>query len=171
MKIDEFEIFMKKHNKKIFNYLLKILRNREDAEDILQASFVAFYKKSDSILPDARVSYLYKTAYNKALNLIKNRKRDYQVIDEQKLEYQLENQIIPNKSSTYKKKIVNENMNKLNHREFSAINMKFFEKMSYKQIAYALDTTTSAVDSLLIRAKNKLKIMMANINSGNTLFD
>ena len=61
---------------KLFNYLRKILRNKEDAEDVLQEVFIAVYKHWDTISPEAREAYIFRTAYHKALNYIKKRKNN-----------------------------------------------------------------------------------------------
>jgi RNA polymerase sigma factor (sigma-70 family) len=63
MEREKFEEILQKEGKKIFNYLLKILRNRSDAEDLLQEVFIAFYKKMDTINENAFSSYLFKIRY------------------------------------------------------------------------------------------------------------
>jgi len=45
----EFEFILRENNRRILNYLLKILRNQEDAEDILQDVFISFYHKMENI--------------------------------------------------------------------------------------------------------------------------
>ena len=73
MNNDKFEELLQNESKKLFNYLLKILRNREDAEDILQETFIVFHKKMNFVRESSHKSYLFRTAYHKALNFIKKR--------------------------------------------------------------------------------------------------
>ena len=70
-----FQEILETEKSRIFNYLLKILRHREDAEDILQETFIAFYHGFSQIKTDAYLSYLYRIAHNKAINRIKKTKR------------------------------------------------------------------------------------------------
>ncbi|MCK4695818.1 MAG: sigma-70 family RNA polymerase sigma factor [Candidatus Cloacimonetes bacterium] len=151
----KFEVILRRENKKIFNYLLKILRNREDAEDILQETFVAFYKKMNNIDDLTCTSYLFRTAHNKALNLIKSKKR------KDKFSITIENmdqvEEKSTQSSSGKNNLVKEALRELNPQQALLIELQFYQKMSYKQIAEVLETTVSAVDSKLVRAKKKLK--------------
>ena len=75
MKKSKFKAILKAENKKVFNYLLKILRHREDAEDVLQETFIAFYHKMENVDAKSYRSYLFTTAYHKGLNVIKVRKK------------------------------------------------------------------------------------------------
>ena len=151
----KFEVVLRRENKKIFNYLLKILRNREDAEDILQETFVAFYKKMNIIDDLTCTSYLFRTAHNKALNLIKSRKRK----DKSNVIYENMEQVeekLPQPDSG-KNNLVKEALQELNPQQALLIELQFYQKMSYKQIAEVLETTVSAIDSKLFRAKKRLK--------------
>jgi len=151
----EFEFILRENNKRILNYLLKILRNQEDAEDILQDVFIAFYHKMENINENAYQSYLYKTAYNKALNLIKSRKKKKNLTREQMIynETQKNDQNPNNK----KNEILKKAFSKLPPKYAVLLELQFYQKMSYKEIAKTLSTTISAVDSKLVRAKKKLK--------------
>ena len=49
MDTQKFEAIMNQYSRQIFNYLLKTVRDREDAEDILQDVFTAFYRKMNTV--------------------------------------------------------------------------------------------------------------------------
>lgn len=151
----KFEETLRKENKKIFNYLLKILRNREDAEDILQETFVAFYKKMNAINDLTCTSYLFRTAHNKALNLIKSQKR------KDKFSITIENMDQVEGKSIHpgsgKNNFLKEALLQLKPQQALLIELQFYQKMSYKQIAEVFETTVSAIDSKLVRAKKRLK--------------
>lgn len=152
-----FEKVLREQNKKVLNYLIKMLRNREDAEDVMQETFVAFYKKMETISEEAHLSYLFRTAHNKALNLIKKRKnRDKHAISYSEMEH-----IPANAPETEE---VSENVeilksafSQLPEKYATILEMQFYQKMSYREIAKILETTEKAVDSRLVRAKRKLK--------------
>jgi RNA polymerase sigma-70 factor (ECF subfamily) len=157
MKETEFQSILQKTGKKIYNYLLKILRNKEDAEDIYQEVFISFYKKADGINPEYYENYLYKTAYHKALNLIKKQKRHNEIpFDEifQKTDS-------PDESNEQKNIAIKNAIRKLKPKEALLIELQFFQKKSYKEISKIMSLSESAVDSRLVRVKKKLrKIIM-----------
>lgn len=151
-----FENILRKENKRLFNYLLKILRNREDAEDILQDTFVAFHRKMNAISEEALLSYLYRTAHNKALNLIKKRKRQENFsTNYSEMEHLPEEQT--EEEEYDKSDLVRNAFSKISEKYALILEMQFYRKMSYKEIAETMEISESAVDSRLFRAKKKFK--------------
>ena len=150
----KFEALLHNESKKLYNYLLKILRNKEDAEDILQETFIAFHKKMDSVKESSYKSYLFRTAYHKALNLIKKRNaKNKLVTNYNEMEHFEDKQP---KNNEQKNELVKDALSQLKPEEALLIELQFYQKMNYKQIAETLETTQSAVDSKLVRAKKKL---------------
>ena len=155
---NRFEVILRAENKKIFNYLLKILRHQEDAEDILQETFVAFYKKMDVVSDEYYISYLFRTAHNKALNLIKIRQKKENLSNYSNMEHLPDSaNSQPTEEDNSKNEIIKRAISRLQPKYALLLEMQFYRKMSYKEIALTLDTTASAVDSRLVRAKKKLK--------------
>ena len=164
----EFEFILQENNRRILNYLLKILRNQEDAEDILQEVFMSFYHKMENINENAYRSYLYKTAYNKALNLIKSRKKKKILTREQMIYNETQkNEQNPNNE---KNEILKKAFSKLPPKYAVLLELQFYQKMSYEEIAKTLSTTISAVDSKLVRAKKKLKKIISQDMKENFVF-
>ncbi len=150
----KFEVLLQNESKKLFNYLLKILRNKEDAEDILQETFIAFHKKMDSVKETSYKSYLFRTAYHKALNLIKKRNaKNKLVTNYNEMEHFEDKQP---KNNEQQNELVKDALSQLKPEEALLMELQFYQKMNYKQIAETLETTQSAVDSKLVRAKKKL---------------
>jgi len=150
----KFEVLLQNESKKLYNYLLKILRNKEDAEDILQETFIAFHKKMDSVKETSYKSYLFRTAYHKALNLIKKRNaKNKLVTNYNEMEHFEDKQP---KNNEQQNELVKDALSQLKPEEALLIELQFYQKMNYKQIAETLETTQSAVDSKLVRAKKKL---------------
>ena len=151
-----FEEILRSENRKIFNYLLKMLRNREDAEDVMQDVFLAFYKKMGNVDERSYLSYLFKSAYNKALNKIKKNKR-YNKVYSNTPDPEVYPDKQPERNDNPHQEVISKAFQKLKPVEAQLIEMQYYQKMSYQQIADALSLTVSAVDSRLVRAKKKLK--------------
>jgi RNA polymerase sigma-70 factor (ECF subfamily) len=66
------------HHREIFRYLLRMLRNHEASEDILQDVFERFivYTKEKDIKEKNIRAFLYKVAHNCAINYIKKNNRN-----------------------------------------------------------------------------------------------
>ena len=150
----KFEVLLKDESKKLYNYLLKILRNKEDAEDILQETFIAFHKKMDSVKGSSYRSYLFRTAYHKALNFIKKRNAKNKLVTNYHEMEHFEDESFENNEQ--QNELIKDALSQLKPEEALLIELQFYQKMNYKQIAETLETTKSAVDSKLVRAKKKL---------------
>ena len=155
MKQERFEQFSRRNGKRVYNYILRMIRNREDAEDITQEVFLAVYGKYDSIAPEARDSYLFRAAYNRAVNFARRRGRDPEVQQSETAEPSVED--TPQDTSDGRNDTIRAAMARLNDNERAAVDMKYYQAMSYKDIADVLGISPAAVDSLLIRARRKLK--------------
>lgn len=154
MNSNKFEVLLQNESKKIYNYLLKILRNKEDAEDILQETFIAFHKRMNTIKESSYKSYLFRTAYHKALNLIKKKKAKNKLVTNY---YEMEHfEDESTNNNEQQNELVKDALSQLKQEEALLIELQFYQKMNYKQIAEVLETTQSAVDSKLVRAKKKL---------------
>ena len=68
MSHEHFELFLKDNKHKIYGYLLRFVDNDDDAQDLLQDVFIAFYRKLDRIYPETAINYMYRMAHNMALN-------------------------------------------------------------------------------------------------------
>lgn len=164
-----FENLLRNEGNKIFNYLMKILRNSEDAEDILQDVFVSFYKKMDNVNENAFLAYLYRSARNKALNLIKSRQRHYK-LNKAILQKEEPSTYHANEMAERKLKILTLALSKLKPEEYMLLDMQYYDRKSYRIIAEELNTTIPAVESKLVRIKKKLrKIILQDSSSQDVL--
>ncbi len=76
-----------KHKEMVFTIVVKILRNREDAEEVAQDTFVKAFKALDSFKREARFStWLYRIAYNAAISRSRKKQHEFTAIDENMIE-------------------------------------------------------------------------------------
>jgi len=152
-----YEKIIDQHHRRIYGYLMKFFLSPEDVEDLLQDVFISFYAKMDNIDPQKYSSYLFRTAHNKAINYLKKQKKfvDYNEFYHQEITHA--NNEDKEKAKEIKIKIA---LAKLKPKEMLAIELKFYQNKSYREIADILETTPNAVDSLLFRARKKLRLFL-----------
>jgi RNA polymerase sigma-70 factor (ECF subfamily) len=64
-----FEQLVRRHEKKVFRLLLRMMGNREEAEDVSQETFLSLHRHGHRFRGDARFStFVYRVASNAALN-------------------------------------------------------------------------------------------------------
>lgn len=71
----ELEKLFNAYYSSVLLYSLTIVKNRDDAEDIVQQAFIALWQKmgAQDFHTSAR-AYLYKTVYNASLDFLKHEK-------------------------------------------------------------------------------------------------
>lgn len=73
-KEENFAVFYKTHVKSLRNYLIYKYKNHEQAEDILQETFIKLWQNCDKVSFDKAKSYIYTIANNSSLNVISHNK-------------------------------------------------------------------------------------------------
>ncbi len=69
-------ILVEKYKRKIYRLTMQITRNHEDADDVMQNTFIKAYQSIHAFRQDAAFeTWLYRIAVNEALNFVKRRAR------------------------------------------------------------------------------------------------
>ncbi len=166
-----FEQIHRKYETKIFNLILRLVNNREDAEDLTVETFVNAYRAWDRFRGDARVStWLHQIAVNNCKNRFKqnDRRREFEPIslddsietDSGEMGREVadyrdipERVLLENEFSAQIKKAIDA----LAPEYRMVLVLCEMEDMSYEEIARTLDLSVPAVKTRLHRARQKVK--------------
>jgi RNA polymerase sigma-70 factor (ECF subfamily) len=160
------------YSERIFNLALRILKNPDDASDVLQETFTAVYEKIESF--DGRSNFftwLYRIATN--FSLMKLRKDKRTIYTDQDMEEQFDN---PDKIQIHEwrdlplKDMLNDEFRKnlenaidqLPEIYRSVFILRDVEEMSIKETSTILGITESNVKIRLKRARVYLREQLAN---------
>lgn len=150
---EAFGVLVMRHHKVLFNLTLRMVKDSQDAQDLVQTVFLKAYEKLGAF--DARFkffSWIYRMAVNESLNFLKRRRRwegldegrDYAALAETAEENDM--------SHTIQNALM---FLKVEHR--AVIVLKHLEGLSYEEIAYILEVPTKTVKSRLFSARQVLK--------------
>ncbi len=157
------------HAQRVFNTILRILGNWQDAEDVTQDVFFTFWRKAKTIRGESKLStWLYRVAVNKAINA---RKRggsyaDPKVVisldDPGNLDLAASSNVRPDRQQQMKsaKLELAELLAGIPEKQREVYLLHKMEGFSYKEIAEELNLTLPAVESAMHRAKVKLQELM-----------
>lgn len=168
---DAFTELVETYQNRLVGIFYHMLQDQEGAEDLAQEVFLRVYRARESYEPRAKFStWLFRIANNLASNLRRSRGRRREVPlnlrDSGPLGTRPEEKLIAEKSAlmpvrqigtSEDRALVQEALETLNDRQRMALLLKFFEGMSYADIAVAMEMTPAAVKSLLSRARESLK--------------
>ena len=139
-----------------------IVQNHEDADDVVQNTFLKAWKSIDSFEGGARLStWLYRIAYNESMTLLSQRK-DTLSIDEGADEedegggygVQLESDEYMDGDRT--QMILQEAIAELPAKQKAVFTMKYFDEMKYEEIAEVTGTTVGALKASYHLAVEKI---------------
>ena len=162
-------------SERVYNLGLRILKNPDDAEDVLQETFLAVYEKIDSF--DGRSNFftwLYRIATNFAFMKLRKDKRT--IYTDQDMEVQFDNpeqvqihewQDIPLKdmlNDEFRKRL-DDAVDQLPEIYRSVFILRDLENMSIKETSKILDITESNVKIRLKRARLYLREQLAQYMS------
>lgn len=154
MRRDEFNRVVEEYGSRIYGYLLRFLLHKEDAEDLTQSVFLSFYRQMENVDSEKYASYLFRAAHNQAVNY-KKKKHRYVSLDKVHEDSLSEPQA--DESQDKEKERILRALNKLKPKEKLVLELQYYQKKSYKEIAVLTGFSVQAVDSLLVRAKRKLR--------------
>ena len=154
-----FNQIINQNQEKVYWHIRKIVLSHEDANDIIQNTFIKVWNNLDSFKGDSRIyTWIYRIATNESLHFLKKKKKHYfESIDN--VSSRLSNLLIAERyfdGNEIEKKI-QEALLKLPTKQRIAFNMKYFEKMKYDEISEILGTSVGALKANYHHAKNKIE--------------
>ena len=163
---DAFRLLVEQHSRAVFRLAFRMTGNEQDAEDVVQETFLRAYRQLDRY--EARASFstwLYRIASNYSLDLIRMRKRHEDKRERGKAEERDILQTLPVNTpgpdrivySSQVQERVNEALNELSAQERTAFVLRHFEGMSIDEIGETLGTGTNATKHSIFRAVQKLR--------------
>ena len=144
----------------IYSLAYKMTKNREEAEEISQDTFIKAYKNLDKFKGDSKFStWLYRIGYHAALDSIKKNKshnNSFEINDITFNQIKSVDNILEGIERKERAKIMNHCLEKLPDEERSIIWMFYYDELSLKEIIEVTDLSEANLKVKLHRARKKL---------------
>jgi RNA polymerase sigma-70 factor (ECF subfamily) len=158
----QFEIY-KLYYRSMYNTSFRIVGVAEDAEDIMQESFLAAYSKIDTY--SGKVSFgawLKRIVINKSLDLLKSRKKILVPVDDLELEYQEDDSTDETNFENLSMARIRDAIQSLPDGYRLVLSLYLLEGYDHEEIAQILNISGSTSRSQYTRAKQKLIEILRN---------
>lgn len=163
-KTASFAYLVDRHKEMAFTIALKIVRNREDAEEIAQDSFVKAYQSLRSFKGESKFStWLYRIVYNAAISHTRRHKYEFTAIDENLIGNMTENEIVENLDQLDREeqsKLVASAVDHLPPDESALVSLFYMQETSVEDISRVTGLSVSNVKVKLHRIRKKLYDVM-----------
>ncbi|MBI3682411.1 MAG: RNA polymerase sigma factor [Acidobacteria bacterium] len=159
--VDAYNLLVSRWEKRIYNYLLRLVGNREDAMDLAQEVFLKAYQNLTKLENQARFGpWLFRIAHNEAYSLLRKPKSDSQPVDEKPAAAGF-GRMLPLETSL----AVERALERLTEDQREAVVLKVCQGFRFEEIAEVLETPVSTIKSRVYTALEILKASLAPVGS------
>ncbi len=166
-----FRYLVDSYQTKVYNTVLAIVQNSEEAEDVAQEVFMEVYESVEKFRGDSKLSsWVYRIATTKALEAYRKRKTQKRWGGFLSSLFGENNEVVHDPADFVHPGVLLENkerstilfkaINKLADNQKIAFTLHHVEGLSYQEITEVMRLSLSSVESLLFRAKTNLRALL-----------
>ncbi len=171
-----FELLLQRYRTPLVNFLYRMVRAREEAEDLAQEVFLRVYRARKDYVPSAKfTTWLFRIATNLALNSVRDNRHqrmevsldapvtvdaedgDEKAMDIAEKHPNIEQHLV----EEARKNMIRHAIDKLPEKQRAAVLLHKYQELDYGDIAKILECSESALKSLLFRAYETLRVELA----------
>lgn len=153
-----FDQLMRQYSPELNSFILRIISNVEDAQDILQDTFVRVWEKSHQFKGDSSVkTWIFRIAINLSYSNLKRRKRwSFSIIDEVKALVSGSN---PEAETEYNfhSALLEKSLEVLTPRQQAVVMARIYEDLPFSQISRALGCSENAAKVHFHEGKKRIE--------------
>ncbi len=159
-----FAELMKRYNKPVYHMILKMVRNVDDAEDLTIEAFAKAFKNLSKFKKDYTFStWLFRIATNNAIDFIRKKRLETMSLDTsfkddsgEAVKIDVENNELNPMEETIKSQkieLIRIFVDKLPPKYQRLVKLRYFEELSYEEIARELEAPLGTIKAQLHRAR------------------
>lgn len=152
------------HKQRLYWHIRKIVLNHEDADDVLQNTFIKVFRHIEGFNGDSKLySWMYRIATNESISFL-NKKAKHLHVDMKTLQEQGVDNL---RADVYfdgdeiqlklQKAIIS-----LPQKQQLVFNMKYFDDLKYEEISEILGTSVGALKASYHHARKKIELFLLN---------
>ena len=158
-----FHMLVTKYQKRIYWQVRRIIIDHDDANDVVQNTFIKVWKSLDSFKESSQLyTWLYRIATNESLTFLKQKRAPLYVSFES-VERGLSRKMDDNyfKGDEIEKKLQNAILT-LPEKQRIVFNMRYYDETPYEEMSQVLDTSVGALKASYHHAAKKIEDYLKN---------
>ena len=166
MRVEDFAPMISQHGPALMAFVGRIVTIQEDAEDVVQETFVTAYEHLNDYAPEkaSLKTWLFRIAYHKALNHLRRRKRQLEI------PFMVGEDVPDELPDTTTAEQLDEAIQELSPEDQMLLQLYYFDQRPLKEIAYITGTASdslhrevSRLSSQLHRIRQRLRIILTRL--------
>jgi len=160
--VDAYNVLVSRWERRVFNYLLRLVANREDALDLSQDVFLKAYQNLRKLDDPAKFpAWLFRIAHNEAYSLLRKNRPDGELVSEPR-SGEASARMYPIELTL----AVQGALGRLTEDQREAVVLKIYQGFKFEEMAEILACPVSTLKSRLYTALDLLKQTLAPVNMG-----
>lgn len=159
-----FHYLVKKYQDRLYWHIRKIVLNHEDADDILQNTFIKVWNNIENFREESTLyTWLFRIATNESLTFLSSKKRRAIIPLNDASEHLIDNLMAdPFFEGDAIQLKLQKAVLKLPEKQRLVFNMKYFDNMKYEEMSKILKTTEGALKASFFHAVRKVEDFLKN---------
>ncbi len=162
-----FACLIDRYSERVYTLILKVVRNREDAEELAQDVFMKVFKSLPSFKGDSSfATWIYRIAYNTAISETRKKKYEYLAVEDTQLSNASEEDIADAwglADSSKQVEQLEKALELLPPDDRAIILLFYMQEKTVEEIAAITDLTQTNVKTKLFRIRKRLYTILKEI--------
>ncbi len=155
-----FAVLVDRYKDLVFTLAIRMLKNREEAEEVSQDTFIKVYKALPKFKGDSKLStWVYKVAYNTCLDRIKkNNRRQSEVAIDSYTENQIKtlDNALSDLEEKEQQQTIQDCLQQLASKDSFLLTLFYYEELSLEEISQIVNMEANTVKVNIHRARKRL---------------
>lgn len=160
----EFAVLVNRYKDMVFTLAYKMIKNREQAEEVCQDAFVKTFRSLDKFKAESKFStWLYKITYNSCLDHLKKYKSINSMVSFEDLsdgQLRAMENILDYIDQTERNQKIQQCLDLMAGQEAFLLILYYFDDLSIEEMAKVLKTNSNNVKIKLFRSRKKLAAIL-----------
>ncbi|HUH28793.1 RNA polymerase sigma factor [Gelidibacter sp.] len=157
---DEFAVLVDRYKDLVFTLAYKMVKNREEAEEVAQDAFVKTYKSLHTFKGESKFStWVYKITYHTCLDHLKRRKKENSIVyieDFNELHIKAIEDVLGDIDEKERNKKVQDCLHLLSGDDAFLLTLYYFDDLSTEEISIVMGINANNIKVKLFRSRKKL---------------
>ena len=161
-----FSTLVSLYSQRLYWHIRKIVLNHDDADDVLQNTFIKIWRNLDSFRAESGLyTWIYRIATNESLTFLSKKKKTLLDRQDDITEYFLGNiQTDPYFEGSEIQRKLQEAIARLPEKQRLVFNMKYFDEIKYQDMEKILNTSEGALKASFHHAVKKIEEYLKSID-------
>lgn len=158
-----FEAFYKIYYPRLYRFILRITRQADYVEELIQETLMVVWEKPDNFNFDSKIStWIFGIAYNKSLKFLSKIGRYAGDVEVESLQDTLGDDTANQAQSLESRDWINTGLALLSPEQRAVVELTFYHDLSYQEIARIQNCPENTVKTRMFHARKKLHAFAAN---------